>query len=179
MARTTNNTKTEKTTTKTNRTSTKNVKNTSKSSQKSSKNEIADKKSEAEVPGVKIKRTRLGRPPKMKTKDIIAAAYDYMDTAYIPSITEFALEIGYERQSLYKRADIEKERGKPELYDTIKKISQLKEVKIEKYTFMGLCPPNFSIFALKQLGWTDKVEVKENTDENESGLAYIAPRLEN
>lgn len=152
---------------------------TTKTVRKSTKNEKNEENSEVKIPKTTVKKTRLGRPPRIKTKDLIAAAYEYMDSAMVPSVTEFALLQGYERQYLYERASIEKNKGKPELSDTIKKISQCKEVKLEKMAITGLCPPNFAIFALKQLGWTDKVEVKDNTEDTESGLAYIAPRLEN
>ena len=130
-------------------------------------------------PESKIKRTP-GRPPRMTTKALIAAAYDYMESSPMPNITEFALLQGYERQYLYERADNEKNKGKPQLSDTLKKISQLKEVQLEKMAIMGLCPPNFAIFALKQLGWTDTVEQKidADVDAEVSGVVLLAPVLE-
>jgi len=132
-----------------------------------------------DTPKTKVKNT-AGRPPKMSTKKLIAAAYEYMESTPIPNVTEFALQQGYERTYIYERAAIEAERGKPELSNAIKMISQLKEVQLEKMTIVGACPPNFAIFALKQLGWTDKVEQKIDADiENEnSGVIMIAPVLE-
>ena len=131
---------------------------------------------ETEVPKVKVK--PVGRPPRMSTKALVAAAYEYMETAGVPNVTEFALQMGYERQYLYERAEIEKEKGKPLLSDTIKKISQLKEVQLEKLAIIGACPAPFAIFALKQLGWTDKVEQKVDVDSENCGVIMLAPVLE-
>ena len=158
---------------------TKNRKNTSKNTKAVKKVEQKEDIREQELPKTKIKNTG-GRPPRIKTKDLIAAAYLYMETSAVPNITEFALQQGYERQYLYERAEIEKSKGKPELSDTIKKISQMKELQLEKLAILGLCPPNFAIFALKQLGWTDKVEEKIDADieANVGGVLVMAPRLE-
>ena len=162
---------------------TKNTKNNSQNckitSKISKKKEQKENIRESEVPKTKIKNTG-GRPPRIKTKDLIAAAYDYMNTAPVPNITEFALQQGYERQYLYERAENEKNKGKPQLSDTIKKISQMKEVQLEKLALMGLCPDRFAIFALKQLGWSDKVEQKidADVDAEVSGVVMLAPVLE-
>ena len=56
----------------------------------------------------------------------------------------------------------------------------MKEVQLEKLALMGLCPDRFAIFALKQLGWSDKVEQKidADVDAEVSGVVMLAPVLE-
>lgn len=166
--------KTTKTASKTTRKTTKKSTQSKKTTQKM----VEQFESIREVPWAKVK--RVGRPPRMSTRALVDAAYDYMETAGVPNVTEFALRMGYERQYLYERAEIEKEKGKPLLSDTIKKISQLKEVQLEKLAIMGACPSPFAIFALKQLGWTDKVEQKIDAEvEHSGGVLMLAPRLDN
>ena len=158
--------------------STKTRQKTSKNAPKNTKTCTKSTDLENNSPKTAIKHAG-GRPPKMTTKKLIAAAYEYMESAPVPNITEFALQQGYERSYLYQRAEIEKNKGKPELSNTIKMISQLKEVKLEKLALSGLCPPNFAIFALKQLGWTDKVEQTIDAEvENTGGVLMLAPRIE-
>lgn len=164
--------------TKNSKTEVKTTKTASKTNKKASNILKIGDNSLEDAPKTKVKHAG-GRPPKMSTKKLIAAAYEYMESTAIPNITEFALQQGYERSYLYQRAEIEANAGKPELSNTIKMISQLKEVQLEKMTVIGACPPNFAIFALKQLGWTDKVEQTIEADvETTGGVLMLAPRIE-
>lgn len=101
---------------------------------------------------------------KVRAKDLINDADEYIRTADPPILAEYAHIHGITRQYLYQLADIEKKNGKPELSDTLKKISEAKEIKLEKKGLSGEYAPNVAIFSLKQLGWSDKQETKVSSD---------------
>jgi hypothetical protein len=101
---------------------------------------------------------------KVRAKDLINDADEYIRTADPPILAEYAHIHGITRQYLYQLADIEKKNGKPELSDTLKKISEAKEIKLEKKGLSGEYAPNVAIFSLKQLGWSDKQEITANSN---------------
>ena len=95
-----------------------------------------------------------GRPPKVNIEDLINDADSYIESAEPPILAEYAHIHGITRQYLYELAN-----KHPELSDTIKKISEAKEVKLERNGLSGVYSPSVTIFSLKQLGWRDSVAV--------------------
>ena len=100
---------------------------------------------------------RMGRPPKVKIEDLINDADAYIAEADPPILAEYAHKHGITRQYLYELAEKDKD-----LSDTIKKISEAKEVMLEKKALAGKYAASVAIFSLKQLGWRDSVEVTDS-----------------
>lgn len=75
----------------------------------------------------------------------------YIDDNTIPIICEFAYQHRMSKSSMY---DI------PELVEPIKIAITKKEANLEKGMLAGKLPPAPTIFSLKQLGWSDRNEVK-------------------
>ena len=103
--------------------------------------------------GEKMAKKR-GRPPKVHIEDLINDADAYIESANPPILAEYAHLHGITRQYLYELAN-----GNKDLSDTIKKISEAKEIKLEKYALNGIYQPTMAIFSLKQLGWKDSADV--------------------
>jgi hypothetical protein len=97
---------------------------------------------------------KRGRPPKVNIDALINDADKYIEEAEPPIIAEYAHLHGITRQRLYQLAEEHKE-----LFDTIKKISEAKEVKLEKNALNGKYQHTMAIFSLKQLGWKDAQDV--------------------
>lgn len=115
---------------------------------------------------------RIGRPPKVKVDDILAAVDSYLEQADPPIVAEFAHLCGITRQRLYSLADEKKRAGDPRLFDAIKRLSEEKEIRLERGALSGHYSPSVAIFSLKQLGWTDKAVVipEETSSANEDAL---------
>lgn len=97
-----------------------------------------------------------GRPSKVNIDVLIADIDSYIERADPPIIAEFAHIHGITRQRLYQLADEKKAIGDMRLFDGIKKLSEAKEIKLEKNGLSGDYAANVAIFSLKQLGWSDK-----------------------
>lgn len=104
-----------------------------------------------------------GRPRKIDYKKLIDDADEYIATANPPIIAEYAHIHGITRCYLYELADNEKKAGRPQLSNTIKKISEAKEVILEKKTLNGEYNATMAVFSLKQLGWKDRQEIVDET----------------
>lgn len=100
----------------------------------------------------------MARPRKLDYQKLIDDADDYIASAEPPILAEYAHLHGITRQYLYELAEREKNAGNPQLSDTIKKISEAKEVKLERNGLNGTYNSTMSVFSLKQLGWKDHVE---------------------
>jgi hypothetical protein len=82
----------------------------------------------------------------------------YILTAYpFPILAEFAVNYDISREYIY-------ELGKQceELSYAIKKCHIAKEYKLEKGMATGEINPGYGNFALKQLGWRDKIETEHS-----------------
>lgn len=101
-----------------------------------------------------------GRPPKVNIEDLINGVDDYLEKANPPIVAEYAHINGITRQYIYELAKKDER-----LSDAIKKISEAKEVMLEKKALKGQYNPSMAIFSLKQLGWKDKVEDKDDDDD--------------
>lgn len=75
----------------------------------------------------------------------------YIAETAIPILAEFAYKNDYNRSQLYQIAG---------LSNTIKKMMLKKEAQLEKLALSGNAPTAMCIFGLKQLGWSDKQEIK-------------------
>ena len=97
-----------------------------------------------------------GRPPKVNIDDLINDADEYIENADPPIVAEYAHMHNITRHYLYMLAD-----KNEELLNTIKKISEAKEVKLEKNGLIGKYNSTMAIFSLKQLGWKDAAPVTD------------------
>lgn len=106
-----------------------------------------------------------GRPPKVHVDDILAAVDPYLEEADPPILAEFAHRQGITRQYLYELAATRKAKGDGRLSDAIKRLSESKEIALERGALSGHYSPSVAIFSLKQLGWTDKAVIVPEPDD--------------
>ena len=97
---------------------------------------------------------KRGRPPKIKIETLIKDVDEYISNAEPPIVAEYAHMHNITRQYLYELATKSKE-----LSDAIKRISEAKEIKLERGGLDGTYAPSVAIFSLKQLGWKDAQDV--------------------
>jgi hypothetical protein len=100
-----------------------------------------------------------GRPLKYKTPKALQTAIDnYFATHTKVSIVELALDLGFDsRKSFYNYNDTDR----PQFLHIIKNAQARVEAWYEK---LGQDSRNgFPIFALKNMGWSDKHEVEQTT----------------
>jgi len=112
----------------------------------------------------------VARPRKMPLADLVAAANHYADTAPIPIIKEFALQVGYTREYLYELAAAHPKSG---LREALQRIVDQKEVILEKGALSGQLDRSMAIFSLKQLGWRDTPPEKKDDDKLDEMLRTI------
>lgn len=100
-----------------------------------------------------------GRPPLYKEpEEMQERINEYFLLNEVPTITGLCLHLGFEsRQSFYDYQE------KPKFTYTIKKARLMIENEYEK-AGLNAKSPTFHIFALKNLGWSDKMEVDQKTE---------------
>lgn len=86
-----------------------------------------------------------------KIAETLELINNYTDSTDIPSVAEFCYTNNIRKQRLYEI---------DELSDAIKRLIEKKEWKLEIGALYGDIDKTMAIFSLKQLGWTDKQEVK-------------------
>ena len=91
-----------------------------------------------------------------ETRDLINK---YTDNTEIPSIAEFCYKNAIRKQRLYEI---------DELSDSIKRLLEKKEWKLENGALNGDIDKTMAIFSLKQIGWTDKQEIDIGNKESKS-----------
>ena len=92
----------------------------------------------------------------------------YINSTEILTMTGLALALGFsDRRSVY---DYEK---KPEFSHTIKRAKMIVENNYE--LALRSQYSSGSIFALKNMGWTDKQEIKQETTLKNMGIAFHEP----
>lgn len=104
--------------------------------------------------------SNAGRPPLYKDpKEMQERINEYfLQEDEEPTITGLCLHLGFEsRQSFYDYQE------KPEFAYTIKRARLMIENEYEKAGLKAKSP-TFHIFALKNLGWSDKMEVDQKTE---------------
>lgn len=95
-----------------------------------------------------------GRPIEIDRAKLVADLAKYIDETDIPIIAEFAYRHGLNRSSIYEITEVS---------DALKKLIAKKEAALERLMLSG--KPNVAagaIFSLKQLGWSDRTEVKHS-----------------
>ena len=94
-----------------------------------------------------------GRPPKYDVEDIIEIMDRYIEETELPIFKEVCYLNNWNSKYIYELGS-----KNEELSDTIKKLSDKKEVVLERGGLIGRYNPTMVVFSLKQLGWKDKQE---------------------
>ena len=132
------------------------------------------RKTDKKTDDIKLKR---GRKAAETDEAIAADAEVYLNECIkndaIPQVIRFARRHNMTRQNLYKRAD-----NSPILVDTIKRITEEKELILEEKALTGEFSASMAIFSLKQLGWRDKRDEAEANEEESSGVIMM-PEVNN
>lgn len=96
----------------------------------------------------------MGRPRTFtdeQVAEIREKLVQYIATTEIPIVAEFAYQNDINRQILYDY---------PEFSTLTKKLIAKKEAQLERKGLMNEVNSTMAIFSLKQLGWSDKQEMK-------------------
>jgi len=114
----------------------------------------------------------MARPIKVSDKTLIEGVDHYLDYCaendLLPIVIDFANYMGLSSNRLYERA-----KENPKLSTSIKRITDKKQVELERGGLIGKYSASMAIFSLKQLGWKDKVDVVENDEDDDSGVIVI------
>ena len=112
-----------------------------------------------------------GRPPQFKNADEMwDKAQEYFNSVSKPTITRLCLHLGFEsRQSFYDYQSI------PQFSYIVKKLRTMIEAEYEDLVTDREHATAGVIFALKNLGWSDKQEVDHTTggDKIDTGTKII------
>jgi Holliday junction resolvasome RuvABC DNA-binding subunit len=92
-----------------------------------------------------------GRPRTLDRDAINKKLLKYIEDNEIPILAEFAYTNDICREQLYEM---------PELAYAIKKCHQKKESQLERLALTAQVNTTMAVFSLKQLGWSDKQEIK-------------------
>ena len=112
---------------------------------------------------------------KMGVAELVAAANLYADTAPIPIVKEFAMQVGYPYTYLYELAA-----KHPTFHEALRRIVDMKEIILEKGALTGELDRSMAIFSLKQIGWRDQPqENKQNDDKLDELLRSITDAANN
>jgi hypothetical protein len=98
-------------------------------------------------------RAKVGRPQEYDRLSLAAAFQEYIEATEIPIIAEFAYKNNVVRDTLYDW---------PEFATLLKKCVAKKEAALESKALAGDVNVAMAIFSLKQLGWSDKQDIKHN-----------------
>lgn len=119
----------------------------------------------------------MPRKKKMPLTELVDAATQYADTAPIPIVKEFALQVGYAREYLYELAAAHPKSG---LREALQRIIDQKEIILEKGALTGALDRSMAIFSLKQIGWRDQPpDNKQSDDKLDALLRSIADAANN
>ena len=105
---------------------------------------------------------------KMTISELTERAIQYADTAPIPIVKEFALQVGYTREYLYELAN-----KHPTFRKAMQRIVDQKEIILEKGALTGALDRSMAIFSLKQLGWRDQPPEQKTDDKLDALLRSI------
>ena len=107
-----------------------------------------------------------GRPPKYDVDEIIDKLEEYIENTELPIFKEVCYLNNWDDKYIYALA-----RNNEYLSHSIKKLSNKKEVELERGGIIGKYNPTMVVFSLKQLGWKDKQEnQQEETKENDNTI---------
>jgi hypothetical protein len=100
----------------------------------------------------------MARPLVFKTPEELKKAIDkYIKQADKPTLAGLAYHLGINRQTLYNYKE------RPEFLDIIKSATDYIESQYEERLIYGNNPTGL-IFALKNMGWTDKQKIEQQTE---------------
>jgi len=110
-----------------------------------------------------------------KLKEIADKLEKYINETPLPIIAEFCYKNDLVRCSLYEYE---------ELVTLIKKLSDKKQSYLEKMALSGDVNTAMAIFSLKQMGWSDKQEIKQEvtvdvSEELKTGLQSLIEKYNN
>lgn len=105
---------------------------------------------------------------KMSISELTAAAIQYADTAPIPIVKEFALQVGYPYTYLYELAA-----KHPTFHAALRRIVDQKEIILEKGALTGALDRSMAIFSLKQIGWRDQPPAEKSDEKLDALLRSI------
>lgn len=89
-----------------------------------------------------------------RIQEIIEYMEKYIEDSAIPSIAKFAYISNMSRQALYEHS---------EFSDMLKRLKDKREAALEEKLFSDPRFATGTIFALKQMGWSDKQEIDHTT----------------
>jgi hypothetical protein len=114
----------------------------------------------------------MGRPisEKYKIDFVIETMQNYIDNTELPIFKEVCYQNKWDTARIYQLGN-----ENEELLDTIKTLTNKKEVELEKGGLTGKYNPTMTVFSLKQLGWKDRqeVEVSGNKDSNSIKVEFV------
>ena len=105
-----------------------------------------------------------GRPIKYTEEvieDIRLNMEAYIEMTDIPIVEEFAYSTGVRKQRLYEFAS-----DSDKFSDSIKRLIEKKIAQLERRGLADTINTTMAIFSLKQLGWSDKTEIKTEEKKN-------------
>ena len=102
-----------------------------------------------------------GRPPKYDTEEIIDIIEKYIEDTDLPIFKEVCYLNNWDDKYVYALG-----RKNEDLSHCIKKMSNKKEVELERGGLTGKYNPTMVVFSLKQLGWKDKQEEPEEENKD-------------
>jgi hypothetical protein len=106
-----------------------------------------------------VKMPHPGGRPRIYDREALLEAFEaYIETTDIPIVVEFTTQAGITRDLIYSW---------PEFSSLLKRCVQKKEAALERAMLNNKVNTVGAIFALKQLGWSDRVE-QTNKDERMS-----------
>jgi hypothetical protein len=98
-----------------------------------------------------------GRPPRSDRPELLRKFSEYIDSTDIPVIAQFAYQNDVGTDQLY---------GWPEFASAVERARNKKEGNLEIKALYGEINARVAIFALKQLGWSDRGEQTLKGDKN-------------
>lgn len=105
---------------------------------------------------------KMARKSVYNVNEIIEKIDKYIEETELPIFKEVCYLNNWNSRYLWELAS-----KNEELTDTIKKLTDKKEVELEKGGLSGKYVSTMAVFSLKQLGWKDryeKIEEKSNAD---------------
>ncbi len=103
-------------------------------------------------------KNKQGRPveyTEKRLKEICNAMDEYTDKTAVPIVAEFAFNYDIRKSTLYDQ---------PGLSHSLKRMTAKKEFQLEKMAMTNKINTAFAIFSLKQMGWSDRLQLQGDED---------------
>lgn len=118
----------------------------------------------------------MARPksPKYEIDFILDTMEDYIESTELPIFKDVCVKNNWCSDYIYQLSV-----NNEELSRCIKKLSDKKEVELERGGLTGKYNKTMAVFSLKQLGWKDKIELEQtNSNDNAIKIEMVAPSEE-